>query len=215
MLGFLFVLLFPRPADAAVNAGRRAGPVIATGVVVGVVGPVAAIAAVATVLGLPFGLGLGAGLAALGGLGYVTAALCLGRTMVKGPGTGGRVRAFLAGFGILRFAALVPVIGALVGLGATVYGLGALVIAGWRASRGTTPPSSTDKPSTGTPSAVDTVPATVPAAAPPDAPTEPVTVATPKTTPKAKPTVRRGGSAATAPDSPSSEQAAPPRKPAD
>jgi hypothetical protein len=142
--------------------------------------------------------------------------------MIKGPGVGGRVRAFLAGFGILRFAALVPVIGAIVGLGATVYGLGALVIAGWRASRGTTPPSSTSEPSAATAKAGETVPATapatVPAAAPPDAPTEPVTVATPKTTPKAKPTVRRGGSAA--PDQPASatppsDKAAPPKKPAD
>jgi cytoskeletal protein CcmA (bactofilin family) len=213
LLGVLYVLLFPRAADAAVNAGRRAAPVIATGVVVGVVGPVAVVAAAATLLGLPFGLGLGAALAALGGLGYVTAALCLGRTMVKGPGTGGRMRALLAGLGILRFAALVPVIGALVGLGATVYGVGALVIAGWRASRESTSPSATGKPTAGAPSADDTALVTVPAAAPPDAPTEPVTVATPKAKPDTKPTVRRGGSAA--PETPASDKTAPPKKPAD
>src|SRR5688572_5317221 len=41
--------------------------------------------------------------------------------------------ALLAGWGILRLLALIPVVGALVGLAATVVGLGALAVALWRA----------------------------------------------------------------------------------
>lgn len=40
---------------------------------------------------------------------------------------------FLAGLGILRLLALVPVVGGLAWFAATVMGLGALAIATWRA----------------------------------------------------------------------------------
>jgi hypothetical protein len=43
--------------------------------------------------------------------------------------------AFLAGFGILRVLALIPFVGGLVWLGATVWGLGALVLAARAAGR--------------------------------------------------------------------------------
>jgi hypothetical protein len=43
--------------------------------------------------------------------------------------------AFLAGWGILRLLALIPVAGGLVWLAATVWGLGALVIAARTAGR--------------------------------------------------------------------------------
>jgi hypothetical protein len=47
----------------------------------------------------------------------------------------GRIPAFLAGWGILRVIALVPGLGALAWFGATVFGLGALMIALWRSRR--------------------------------------------------------------------------------
>ena len=43
------------------------------------------------------------------------------------------ILAFLAGWGILRVLALVPVLGGLVGFAAVAFGLGALLVAIWRA----------------------------------------------------------------------------------
>jgi hypothetical protein len=99
-----------------------------------------AVVALASLVGLPLGLGLGAGLIALAGLGYVTSALCLGRTMIKATDTGGRIGAFFAGFGILRAIAIIPGIGGLVGFLATLYGLGVLANAAWRSSRSLSSP---------------------------------------------------------------------------
>ena len=133
VLGLLFVLLMPGAADAVAASGRRIGSSIGTGIVVGIAAPVVIVLAVITLVGLPFALGLSGALLAASGLGYVTSALCLGRLMVKGPGTKGRIGAFFAGFGILRALALIPGIGALVWLIATIYGIGALTRAAWRA----------------------------------------------------------------------------------
>jgi hypothetical protein len=43
------------------------------------------------------------------------------------------ILAFLAGWGILRILALVPILGGLVGFAAVVFGLGALMVGIWRA----------------------------------------------------------------------------------
>ena len=43
------------------------------------------------------------------------------------------VLAFLVGWGILRVLALIPILGGLVWFAAVVFGLGALVVAIWRA----------------------------------------------------------------------------------
>ena len=48
--------------------------------------------------------------------------------------------AFFAGFGILRAAAIIPGIGFIVWFVASLYGLGALILAAWRA--GHTPAAS-------------------------------------------------------------------------
>ena len=47
----------------------------------------------------------------------------------------GRVLAFLAGLAILRVLALIPILGGIVWFAATVVGLGALMVAIWRARR--------------------------------------------------------------------------------
>ena len=70
---------------------------------------------------------------------------CCSSPMRRAPGWWGaaccaparrrRWAALLAGWGILRVLALIPVVGALVGLAATVVGLGALAMALWRAGR--------------------------------------------------------------------------------
>jgi hypothetical protein len=139
ILGLLFVLLFPRAADATAAAGRRFWPSLGWGALIGIVGPVVGVAVLATIIGIPLGLLILAALGVLTPLGYVAASLALGRTMVKGTSTGARIGAFFAGFGILRAAALIPGIGFLVWFVACLYGLGALTIAAWRASRAPAP----------------------------------------------------------------------------
>ncbi|MEX0665379.1 MAG: hypothetical protein WD598_11520 [Acidimicrobiia bacterium] len=135
LFGVLYVWLFPTATEASVRASRDVGRTAAWGIGVAIVGPTLAVIALASLIGLPLGLGLGAGFVALSGLAYVTSALCLGRAMIQGTTTGNRIGAFFAGLGILRAAALLPGIGALVGFLATVYGLGVLANAVWRARR--------------------------------------------------------------------------------
>jgi hypothetical protein len=137
LLGFLFVLLFPRAADATAAAGRRFWPTVGWGALIGIVGPILAVLILVTIVGIPFGLGMLSALNVLAPLGYVASSLILGRLMVKGTSTGSRIGAFFAGFGILRAAALIPGIGAIVWVLVCIYGLGALTQAAWRAGRGT------------------------------------------------------------------------------
>ncbi len=72
-------------------------------------------------------------MALLYSLGYVVAALALGRAMVKEPRSA--YLAFLAGFAVLRLVGLVPALGGVVTFLATAFGLGALTIAAGRAAR--------------------------------------------------------------------------------
>jgi hypothetical protein len=131
VLGLVFVGLLPRAADTAVAAGRRVGPSIGWGVLVGVVGPVVAVLIVATVLGLPLGFTMLAGLDVLAPIGYVTVALMLGRVWVKGETSRARIGAFFAGFGVLRLVALIPGVGLVVWFLVCVYGIGAVSMAAW------------------------------------------------------------------------------------
>jgi cytoskeletal protein CcmA (bactofilin family)/nitrate reductase NapE component len=135
ILGLVFVLLFPRAADATEAAGRRFGPTLGWGALVGVVGPIVGVLVLVTVVGIPFGLGILSALNVLAPLGYVATSLVLGRLMVKGASTGERIGAFFAGFGILRAVALIPGLGFIVWFLACIYGLGALTRAAWRAGR--------------------------------------------------------------------------------
>lgn len=131
LLGLLFVWLLPRAADTAAAAGKRVGASIGWGLLIGVVGPVVAVLVFASVFALPLGLTLLSGLNVLAPLGYVTAALILGRVWVKGHTTRSRIGAFFAGFGILRLVALVPGLGLLVWVLVCIYGIGAVSMAAW------------------------------------------------------------------------------------
>jgi hypothetical protein len=83
------------------------------------------------VLGIPLGLVGLATLVPLSAMGFVAGALAFGRLLVREPRS--LVVAFLAGWGILRVVDLVPGLGNLASFAATVYGLGALAVAAWRA----------------------------------------------------------------------------------
>jgi hypothetical protein len=123
VLGALALLVAPRAADSIEARSReRVGPTIAIGVAILIALPVAAFLAGITVLGLPLALGIGLALLPLGAVAYVAAAYALGRRILKPPRE--RMLSLLAGLAILRVAALVPFLGALVSLAALVFGLG-------------------------------------------------------------------------------------------
>jgi cytoskeletal protein CcmA (bactofilin family) len=154
LLGLLFILLFPRAADATAAAGRKFWPSVGWGALIGIVGPILAVLVLVTIVGIPFGLGMLSGLNVLAPLGYVASSLILGRLMVKGTSTGARIGAFFAGFAILRAVALLPAIGTIAWVLVCMYGLGALAQAAWRAGRqapAAPPPESLPAPPTSPP----------------------------------------------------------------
>jgi hypothetical protein len=122
-LGALLLLIAPRAADALEARSReRIGPLIAIGIAIAIVLPVIALVAAITLVGLPLALGIGLSLLPLGAVAYLVSAYALGRRILKPPRQ--RMLSFLAGLAILRLAALVPFLGALVGLAALIFGLG-------------------------------------------------------------------------------------------
>lgn len=125
ILGALLVLIAPRAADAVSGRSReRVGVVIAIGFAIAITLPLAAAIAVATVIGLPLAIVIGLALLPLAALAYVASAYALGRRIVKPPRN--RILSFLAGLAILHVVALIPILGALVGLAAVIFGLGLL-----------------------------------------------------------------------------------------
>jgi len=132
VLGLVLIALFRRAAEATVAVGRsRPGPCIGWGLLLGIGLPILSVLLFFTVLGIPLGLVGLATLVPLSAVGYVAGALVVGRALVREPRS--LVVAFLAGWGLLRVLDLVPVLGNLISFAATVYGLGALAVAAWRA----------------------------------------------------------------------------------
>jgi hypothetical protein len=134
LLGLLLVLVVPKAMDAtARTATERVGASIGFGFLTLFGLPIVAFVAIGVLLGIPLGLGILLALGLLYWLGYTAGAYTLGRRLVAAPTH--RLLAFLAGWAIVRVLALIPVIAALVWLAATVWGLGALVIAARTAGR--------------------------------------------------------------------------------
>jgi hypothetical protein len=132
LLGGLLLLVAPRAAEATARAGRTAiGPAIGLGFAVAIGLPVVGILLSVTIVGLPLGLATLFALALVFGLGYVVGCYFLGRLIFKEPRN--RLVAFLIGWGILRAVAIVPVLGGLGLVAATIYGLGCLTVALFRA----------------------------------------------------------------------------------
>lgn len=147
VLGLVLIGLAPRAADATYAAVRSAlGPSIGWGFAVFVGLPIVGAAAVGTLVGMPLGLALLFGLALIFAVGQTAGAWFLGRTLVSGPS---RAVSFLLGWAIVSGLGLVPGLGGLLWVAATVVGLGAIAVATWRARR---------------------VPSAAPAAAPPPMP---------------------------------------------
>jgi hypothetical protein len=139
VLGALLLLIAPRAASALEQRSHESvGPLIAIGIAVAIALPVAGAIAAVTLVGLPLALAIFFALAPLWAIAYCVSAWVLGRRVVKPPRN--QFLAFLAGLAILRAAALVPVLGLLVGLAATVFGLG-LIGAAIGAARGRSQPA--------------------------------------------------------------------------
>ena len=140
-LGLLLLLIAPRAADAAYRQARfGAWESAAAGLAIFILLPILAVLALVTLVGLPLGIAVLLALLPLGAIAYVTTLWVVGRALVKPPR--GRVVAFLAGWAIFRAIALVPVLGILAWLAATVFGLGVLGMALWRARSPAAPPPS-------------------------------------------------------------------------
>ena len=144
-LGLLLLLLAPRAGEAvAATASSRFGRAVGIGFAVLVGLPVVALIAIATLIGMPLGIGILLGLALLFWMGYVAAAMAIGRLLIKPPTS--RLLAFLAGWAILRMVAIVPGVGGIVWFLATVFGLGAIAVAARAAGRDRGPSLSTLSP---------------------------------------------------------------------
>jgi cytoskeletal protein CcmA (bactofilin family) len=135
ILGLVLVLLAPRGADAVSDAlGAAPLASLGWGVLVVLSIPVTALALVVAVLGVPLGLALFLSLGLWWLVGLTWAAWCAGRALVHAPR--GRVQAFLAGWAILAAVGLVPILNAAAWVLAPVLGVGAMLVAVWRAREG-------------------------------------------------------------------------------
>jgi hypothetical protein len=142
LLGLLLLLFVPRAGEAvATVAQSRFGQSVGIGFAVFFGIPIVAFILIATVVAIPLSLGILLALALLYWIGYVAAALALGRQLVKPPTS--RMLAFLAGWGILRVFAIVPVLGGLTWFLAAVFGLGAIAVAARRGGREARDPGAT------------------------------------------------------------------------
>jgi hypothetical protein len=131
-VGLMLLWLVGRGAPRIAEVGRTGiGPSIGWGLLAFFGLPILGIIALVTILGIPLGFGILAALALIYALGYSASAWILGRRIVREPTAW--IVAFLAGWGILRVLALVPILGGLVSFAAMVFGLGALIVAIWRA----------------------------------------------------------------------------------
>lgn len=123
VLGGLALLIAPRAADAMYERSReRVGPLIAIGIAILVALPIVAVLAGILLFGIPLALLILLAMAPLCAIAYVASAFALGRRLVKPPAH--RALSFLAGLVILRALAFVPVVGAVAGLAAVIFGLG-------------------------------------------------------------------------------------------
>ncbi len=146
LLGLLLLWLFPRAGRAVSDAAAtRTGAAIGFGLLAFFLLPILGFVLLVTIVGLPLGLLLLLALAPLYAIAYTASAWALGRRML-GPERN-RFLAFVAGLAILRVLALIPILGGLVWFGATVFGLGLLLLAAGRgrADRG---PAGTPAPAT-------------------------------------------------------------------
>jgi cytoskeletal protein CcmA (bactofilin family) len=135
IVGALLVWLAPAALYAAERAVReRLGATIAWGIAIAIGAPLLALLALVTLVGIPLGVALLLAAVPVLLVAYATGMWIVGHRVLRSRSPSPWA-ALLTGWVILRLLALVPVLGWLIGLAATVVGLGALTVALWR-SRG-------------------------------------------------------------------------------
>ncbi len=134
ILGALMLWLVPGALDRTAETARTAvGASIGWGAAMLFGLPIAVILVAITVVGLPLALSLALGLWFLSTVAYTLGVFSIGRLIVKPPK--GRTKAFFAGFGVMRLAALIPVIGGTIWTLTALFGAGAATVAVWRSRR--------------------------------------------------------------------------------
>jgi hypothetical protein len=132
VLGLLLLLLFPKAADALSRTFRaRKGMTALAGVLAFLLLPVIGVVLLITVVGIPLGAGILLAVLPLYGLAYTTSAFVIGRLILKTA----RIPALLVGLVILRVLAIVPFLGPIVWVVATILGLGTLVLTALRSRK--------------------------------------------------------------------------------
>jgi hypothetical protein len=132
ILGLALILLAPRGLERVAEAARGSAWVsVGWGVLLAVALPVVAITAMVTVIGLAVGLSLLLALAFLFLVGFAWTAWSIGRAIVPAPRS--RWGAFGAGWGIAALLGLVPVLNVVAWVAGSIFGLGAMTVAIWRA----------------------------------------------------------------------------------
>ena len=140
--GLVLVALASRQVRAAERLiVHEPGSVFVVGLLAAILTPVVAVISIVTIVGAPLGVALLlAVLPAIGFVGYLVAAIFLGERIlghdVSQPGGERPYRAALLGIVVLGVIGLVPGLGGLVTAIASLFGLGAVLILGWRTVRG-------------------------------------------------------------------------------
>jgi hypothetical protein len=151
LAGALLVWLAPGALYASERAVREhLGATVGWGVAIAIGVPLLAVLALVTLVGIPFGVALLLAAIPVLLVAYVTTAWIVGHRVLRNRSPSPWA-ALLAGWGILRVLALIPVAGGLVGLAATVVGLGALAVALWHARRPGAPRAGPEAPAPGRP----------------------------------------------------------------
>jgi hypothetical protein len=131
LLGLLLLWLVPTGSDRVVEAGRTAPwASILWGLAAAVLVPAIAVAFLASVIALPLGLAAILALAFLVMLGYAFGAMLIGRIVLRGRS---RTTCFLVGWVILRAVGLIPIVSGITVALVAVVGIGASLVATWRA----------------------------------------------------------------------------------
>jgi cytoskeletal protein CcmA (bactofilin family) len=130
VLGLLLLLFVPGVDPVLPIAARRqTGASIGIGLAAFFLVPIVAVLLLVTVVAIPLGLFTLLGLALLYTVGYVAGAFVLGRLFVS---SSSRFVAFVAGWGVLRLMAIIPILAGFTWLAAAVFGLGVLAVAARR-----------------------------------------------------------------------------------
>ena len=127
ILGLLLLAFAPHLDEAVVETIRaRLGSSIGWGVALFFLLPIVAVFLLVTVVGIPLGLFVLFALALIYTIGYTVATHGVGRLVMR---SSSRYVAFLIGLVILRGLALIPILGGVLWLLASVWGLGLLAVA--------------------------------------------------------------------------------------